>query len=531
MSYSILLISKGKSPLQTDISQSLEITSSALTSPGDFQKIPASTRMILIDLDNEPELINKLLIINDYNPFEGIPRWACLNSKNLKLRSLFFSFGGSRILTKNELLPALMAYIPSENTPQNSSINEPIPSTSPNTMSYRTTEHMNFTNLKNRMSKVDIPNLNDMIEYVLEQIFLLTGSHLGVIIVNNTQKVESYVKPDKLIFKEDYRDFMNFCLNDFFAYFQGVNLEDISETFFLQGRTDFHKIGLESHKISSYIYFTLVNQKGDTEATLHLGHLQNNYFSNKITGMIESFLKTVEGSFFYALRSHQLNIRKEKILNIFARFVPEEIIPELINKESEKSSAVVEQRNITVLFSDIRSFTTITEKNSAQNVVNFLNGHFEIMVGIIKKHGGSIDKFIGDAIVAIFGAPQNFPDNSARAIRAAIEMSEALQKVDCSNLILEGNHYNLGIGIHEGTAIIGNIGSTDKADYTAIGDVIGIAEELEAKTKKYGVRVLASEAAVNKAGDSSGLEKIDTITVGKDVSMNIYSPVNRNSND
>jgi len=531
MSYHVLLITKGKSPLKTSVSQFYEITSSNLTVPGDFKKIPPSIKLILIDLENEPDLINLLLVLRNYSPLQGVPRWGCMDSPNIKLRNLFFSFGGNKIIKVQEILPAMKEYLPSSNTSGKSSMEETIPSTTPGAMNYRITEHLHFTNLKKCIAGLDTTNLNSTMAYILEQIFLLTGAHLGVIIVNNTLKVESYVKPDKLIFKEDYTDFMNFCLNDFFTYFQGVNLEDISENFFLEGRKNFHKIGLQSQKISSYIYFPLFNQKGDVEATLHLGHLRNNYFSDKMIEMVESFINTIKGSFFYSLRSHQLNIRQEKILNIFSRFVPEEIIPELINKESEKASTEVEQRDITILFSDIRSFTTITEKNSAQNVVDFLNRHFDIMVGIIKKYGGSIDKFIGDAIVAMFGAPQNFEDNSARAIKAAIEMSHALYKVDCSNLILEGNHYNLGIGIHDGPAIIGNIGSTEKADYTAIGDVIGIAEELEATTKKYGVHVLVSEEAAKKAGESVRLEQIDIITIRNEAPMKIFTPVIRNSYD
>jgi adenylate cyclase len=146
------------------------------------------------------------------------------------------------------------------------------------------------------------------------------------------------------------------------------------------------------------------------------------------------------------------------------------------------------------------------------------------MVSIIKKHGGTIDKFIGDAIVAMFGVPMDTEDKSARAVKAAIEMIQALSSVDCTDLILENGKYNIGIGIHQGSAIIGNVGSMEKADYTAIGDVIGVAEELEALTKNYAGSILVSEDAMKRIGPSPVLELCDTISISMEETMRIYTP-------
>jgi class 3 adenylate cyclase len=126
------------------------------------------------------------------------------------------------------------------------------------------------------------------------------------------------------------------------------------------------------------------------------------------------------------------------------------------------------------------------------------------MVDIIKKHGGTIDKFIGDAIMAEFGTPVSYEDNCKRAVSAAYEMRDALSSVELGDLVMpEGMTFNIGIGIHYGDVIVGSIGSKDKVDYSVIGDNVNLASRLEGLTKTYGVQIVVSDSVRKDAGEDS----------------------------
>ncbi|MCR4733825.1 MAG: adenylate/guanylate cyclase domain-containing protein [Treponema sp.] len=209
------------------------------------------------------------------------------------------------------------------------------------------------------------------------------------------------------------------------------------------------------------------------------------FFSQNASLILEVAIKIKEKLRF------EKNIRKA-----FSRFVPEQIIDDMVSM-SEKTDkvAVGEKRTVAILFSDIRSFTSISELNRPEVVVDFLNRYFTIMVNIIKKHGGTIDKFMGDAIMALFGAPVSYEDNSRRALSAASEMREALSSVPLGNLIMpEGMTFNIGIGINYSNVTVGSIGSEEKTDYTVIGDGVNLASRLEGLTKIYGSMIIVSES-------------------------------------
>jgi len=526
MAEELLLIADNASNLLERIPEKFKIRISALNNSDEFRAVSGNTALIIFDLENKTGLPEQILGIRAYSPMRDIPIWGYLERKDIKCRNLFLSFGGQRVLNKNELDSALNNLNIPERKPEAAGIEAVIPAMNPAAKELRLTEHFDIIRIEQWLAELKKSNLSyhSAMEGILERIIKLVSPHLAIILINSNQQAEAFIKPSELIFKQDYRDFMNFCLNDFYVHFQSLNLENINEIFLTGGRKDFDKINMNRQKISSYIYFPIMNQGGDVEATIHLGHLMNNYFSDKLIDTIHRFLHAMSGSFFYALRNHQVKQRREKILNIFGRFVPSEIIPALVSRESSKESDKVEKREITILFSDIRSFTSITEQNGAQQVVDFLNRHFDVMVSIIKKYGGTIDKFIGDAIVAIFGDPEKIESNSLNAVKAAVEMIKALPTVDCSELILKDGSYGIGIGIHEGSAIIGNVGSPEKADYTAIGDVIGIAEELEALTKNYVTHILFSGKVRASIGEALQTVHEDTIQIGKDEAMRIYSP-------
>ena len=148
---------------------------------------------------------------------------------------------------------------------------------------------------------------------------------------------------------------------------------------------------------------------------------------------------------------------------------------------------------MTILFTDIRSFTTISETMDPQNLVGLLNEYFTEMVAIVMDEDGVVDKYIGDAIMAVFGAPVPKPDDAVNAVRAAVRMRRALRDLN-ERLVSRGlSPLRTGIGIHTGEVVAGNIGSERRMEYTVIGDAVNLASRLESSTKELGVNVLISE--------------------------------------
>lgn len=204
--------------------------------------------------------------------------------------------------------------------------------------------------------------------------------------------------------------------------------------------------------------------------------------------------------------------KREKLRKIFGRYVSDEIVERLASSDSfpDLGGEVTE---ITVLFSDIRNFTTISESLSPREVVEMINRYLGMACEPILENGGTIDKFIGDAIMAVFGAPAAHIDHAERAIKAAVRLRE---------IALEFDHwlkkrfpdkelpeFRIGVGIHTGKALVGNIGSPKRMEYTAMGDVVNTASRLEGLSKTLGWVIVASEESVQYvtlARKKSGVE-------------------------
>lgn len=191
------------------------------------------------------------------------------------------------------------------------------------------------------------------------------------------------------------------------------------------------------------------------------------------------------------------------VKNLFSRYVSGDVVNELLDVK-ESIDVHGERREVSILFSDIRSFTSLSEDLDPAELVLQLNEYFEEMLEAIEFERGTFDKFIGDGLMAIFGAPLHMPDHAERACNAALDMIERLDRLNEDREDRGLLPLKIGIGIHTGEAIIGNIGSPSwRVDYTAIGDAVNLASRLESSTKELGVQILVSRQTVDAASSQA----------------------------
>jgi len=172
------------------------------------------------------------------------------------------------------------------------------------------------------------------------------------------------------------------------------------------------------------------------------------------------------------------------------------VAPALVERLIENPDALAltgEKRVVTVLFSDIRGFTTLSESLPAEVLVPILNRYLGPMTDIVMGEQGTLDKYIGDAVMALYNAPLDVPDHAARAAQSAIRMLGELERLNEAFEADFGLRLHIGVGIHTGEAVVGNMGSETRFDYTAIGDTVNLASRLEARTKAYGVEIIVSD--------------------------------------
>lgn len=216
---------------------------------------------------------------------------------------------------------------------------------------------------------------------------------------------------------------------------------------------------------------------------------------------------------------------RARIRKIFSRYVADEVVEKLLasGKLPDLGGEVFQ---VTVLFSDIRNFTTISESLGPRQVVEMLNTYLSQACESILAQGGTVDKFIGDAVMAVFGAPVPYPDHAKRALKAALELAQTAQEFRAWMKQRFGDldlpEFAIGIGLHTGEAIVGNIGSPKRLEYTSIGDTVNAASRLESLTKELGWTIVASHSTIEAApGVVTGRQEIRTVK-GRQAPLEVF---------
>jgi len=223
-------------------------------------------------------------------------------------------------------------------------------------------------------------------------------------------------------------------------------------------------------------------------------------------------------------------IREQKerlrLRSTFGKYVSPDVMEEIL-KDPKGIELGGKRRHITVLFSDIRGFTSISEQIEPEQVITLLSDYLAQVTHIVFQNGGTVDKFIGDAVMAIFGAPKSYEDDAFRAVKTGLDMVKLADSLSPNWSKVIGSPLKIGVGINTGDAVVGSIGSEIRSDFTAIGDTVNLASRLEALTKELGVPMLISEFTASEISNQSFLKPLRRVKVtGREGSLLVYTPEN-----
>src|SRR5262249_36949694 len=216
------------------------------------------------------------------------------------------------------------------------------------------------------------------------------------------------------------------------------------------------------------------------------------------------------GIFYFQTTRERNEVRRQ-----FSHYLDPAIVEELARRP-DKLRLGGENRTVTLYRSDLAGFSRLSEELPPHELVLLLNEYLTAMTGIVRDHKGYIDKYTGDAIDGVFGAPHDDPEHALHAVKVALASRARLQEMNAAELpVLRGRKLNQRIGLHTGVGIVGNIGSSSRQrfNYTVIGDSANLASRLEGANKFYGTTILASEATVELAGPAIAWREIDTVRV------------------
>lgn len=250
--------------------------------------------------------------------------------------------------------------------------------------------------------------------------------------------------------------------------------------------------------------------------------LSKHYYAPPLTPIVFGFL-------FYSLTALQAHLAekkaRERSVQMFSRFLDKRVVEELVDGD-ESQILESKSQDITVMFTDIRGFTSLSENRNADEILTLLNRYYEKQVQVIFRHGGTVDKFIGDAIMAFWGAPVMDKAHAHNAVQAALDMVDALQEFKYE-LNESDTEFDIGIGIHSGPAVVGVVGFEQRMDYTCIGDTVNLASRIEGQTKNR-ARILISAETKEACMQAFDYNDFGTISVkGREKPTHLFEPLRK----
>ena len=241
--------------------------------------------------------------------------------------------------------------------------------------------------------------------------------------------------------------------------------------------------------------------------------------ANGVVAVLVLYVLNMSWGYFVESRT------KRQLTSLFGQYVPPELVEEM-SRDPENYSMAGRKAELTVLFSDVRGFTTISEGLEPDQLAALMNEYLGAMTAVIRGHRGTLDKYIGDAIMAFWGAPVDDPDHAKHAVITAMEMQKALTDL---NVILQSKGWpelKIGVGVNTGVMTVGDMGSPVRQSYTVMGDAVNLGSRLEGITKQYGVGILVGETTREKLKKDVVFRELDRVRVkGKDEPVGIYEPV------
>ena len=237
-----------------------------------------------------------------------------------------------------------------------------------------------------------------------------------------------------------------------------------------------------------------------------------------LVSLVVTYLLNMAYGFFFEARGKRL------MTGLFGQYVPPELVDEMA-KDPANYSMEGESRDLTILFSDVRGFTTISESLKPKDLAQLMNGFLSPFSQVIYEQRGTIDKYMGDCIMAFWGAPVKDEDHARHGVEAAFAMLKALEKINADFKSKGWPEINIGVGLNSGKVSVGNMGSKIRLAYTGMGDAVNLASRLEGITKEYGARIVIGEATQAQIPDLISRE-LDKVRVkGKDVAVTIFEPI------
>jgi adenylate cyclase len=214
---------------------------------------------------------------------------------------------------------------------------------------------------------------------------------------------------------------------------------------------------------------------------------------------------------------------KEMIKRAFSRYVAREVVEEVL-KDPEQLQLKGERREVTVLFCDVRGFTPMSERLTPEQVVSLLNDYYTLMIELTFKHDGTLDKFLGDGVMAIYGAPIFHPDHALHACRAALAMQSGVERLSAARVAEGKEPIVIGIGVNAGEVVAGTVGTEERMEYTVIGDNVNLASRLTSNAKPG--QILISRRTLDLVRDDVDVRALGGIYVkGKDDEIEAYELV------